>query len=191
IRYYGIALLIFDVTQIQLFTRPGIATDNVCIAMDPTTRLAGAILLWAIEIAMQFRIYALYKRSYRVGLFNFALFLASIAAFLWVLIHNAVRQRAVIAEAIHLPLPGCPSIHSGIEWLQWVPATIFEGVLFGWALYKTLQSTVGRWQSGSSISLYATILRDNVLYFFGISCLLIFNNLMVVVRLITVQPPVQ
>ncbi|KAF8523443.1 hypothetical protein BU17DRAFT_20918, partial [Hysterangium stoloniferum] len=180
IRYYGIALLVFDVTQIHLFSRPGITNDTVCVAMDSIIRVVGAILLWTIEIIMQLRIYALYKRSHKVGLFNLTLFLASIGAFLWILIHNALRRRAVISEAIHFPLPGCPSIHSGIEWLQWVPATIFEGVLFCWALYKTLESTVGRWQSGSSISLYTLILRDNLLYFFGITCLLIFNNLMVV-----------
>lgn len=103
----------------------------------------------------------------------------------WILIHNALRRRAVIAEAIKLPLPGCPSIHTGIEWAQWVPgkinnvqfpilfwfndflATAFEGVLFGWALYKTLKSSVGRWTSGIRISLYELILRDNLIYFSG------------------------
>ena len=52
---------------------------------------------------------------------NIALFLISIAGFLWVVIHNAERRQALIATAVHLPLPGCPSINSGIEWAQWIP----------------------------------------------------------------------
>lgn len=152
---------------------------------------------------------------------NFILFLASVGVYLWILIHNALRRRAVIADAIKLPLPGCPSIHTGIEWAQWVPgkiykfdvfksyfwscfsiATAFEGILFGWALYKTLRSSVIRWSSGARISLYEVILRDNLIYFFGyavayttvylmnrtprIACILVFNNLMVLVRTLNI-----
>lgn len=162
-----------------------------CVAMDSIIRVVGAISLWSVEIIMQLRVYAVYKCSRRVSsasrrlfLFNLPwfrvilivtkiaiingiLFLGSIAGFLFILIHNAIRRRAVIADAIRLPLPGCPSIHSGIEWAQWVPATAYEGVLFGFALYKTLKSTAGRFRSGGRISLYALLLRDNLFYFFG------------------------
>ncbi|KJA29680.1 hypothetical protein HYPSUDRAFT_127052 [Hypholoma sublateritium FD-334 SS-4] len=180
IRYYGIFLLFFDVIQIHVFSIPGITSDTLCVAMDSIIRIVGALSLWAIEIVMQMRIYALYKCSRRVALINAVLFLASIGVFLWILSFNALRRREVIAEAIHYPLPGCPSVHSGIEWLQWIPATVFESILFFWALYKTLSSTVTRWRGGQRISLYHLILRDNISYFFGITCLLIFNNLMVV-----------
>ncbi|KAF8987751.1 hypothetical protein BDQ17DRAFT_1374699 [Cyathus striatus] len=163
IRYYGIALLIFDVTQIHLFTRPGITSDTVCVAMDSVIRIVGAILLWSIEIVMQLRIYAIFKCSIKVAAINFILFLASIGGFMYILIFNAIRRHAVIAD-----------------WAQWVPATGFEGALFLWALYRTLSSTVGKWRRGSGLTLYELVLRDNVLYFFGITCLLIFNNLMVV-----------
>jgi len=180
IRYYGIALLVFDVVQIHVFSIPGITYDNLCVAMDSIIRVIGALNLWAIEIVMQMRIYAICRCSRKVAVINFTLFLVSIAGFLWVLAHNAQRRRAVIANAIHLPLPGCPSIHSGIEWAQWIPATAFEGVLFLWAVHQTLQSTIRTWHSESHQSLFSTIVRDNVLYFFGIACLLVFNNLMVV-----------
>jgi len=180
IRYYGILLLIFDVTQIHTFSIPGITNDTVCVAMDSIIRIVGALLLWSIEIMMQMRIYALYKNSKKVALINFILFLGSIGAFMWILIHNAVRRHAVIAEAVRLPLPGCPSIHSGIEWIQWIPATVFEGILFFWVLYKSISTSFGHWRDGNTVSLYSIILRDNILYFFGITCLLIFNNLMVV-----------
>ncbi|KAF8987750.1 hypothetical protein BDQ17DRAFT_1374696 [Cyathus striatus] len=136
IRYYGIALLIFDVTQIHLFSRPGITNDTVCVAMDAVIRIVTTI--------------------------NIILFLASIGGFMYILIFNAIRRHAVIADVIHLPLPGCPLRP------------------FLWALYRTLSSTVGKWKRGSGLSLYELVLRDNILYFFGITCLLIFNNLMVV-----------
>uniref|UniRef100_A0A0W0FEH9 DUF6533 domain-containing protein n=1 Tax=Moniliophthora roreri TaxID=221103 RepID=A0A0W0FEH9_MONRR len=199
IRYYTITLLVFDVIQIHTFSIPGVTSDNVCVAMDSIIRVVGAISLWSVEIIMQLRVYALYKCSKKAGIFNIRLtrypvtdgrqqiaiinaflFLCSIAGFLYVLIFNAQRRRAVIADAIHLPLPGCPSIHSGIEWAQWVPATAFEGVLFGFALYKTLKSTTLRLRSGSRVGLYSLLLRDNLFYFFAIAFVLVFNNLMVV-----------
>ncbi|THU90878.1 hypothetical protein K435DRAFT_781003 [Dendrothele bispora CBS 962.96] len=180
IRYYTITLLLFDVIQIHVFSIPGVTSDNVCVAMDSIIRVVSAISLWSVEIVMQLRVYALFKCSKRVAVLNGVLFLGSIAGFLWILIHNAQRRRAVIADAIHLPLPGCPSIHSGIEWAQWVPATGYEGVLFGFALYKTLRSTTARIRNGVRVSLYSLLLRDNLFYFFGIACLLVFNNLMVV-----------
>lgn len=85
IRYYSIVLLIFDVTQIHLFARPGITSDKVyvppsfslnsilmpgtsCLGMDPTIRVIGAVSLWSIEIIMQLRIYALYEGNKKVSI---------------------------------------------------------------------------------------------------------------------------
>jgi hypothetical protein len=104
-----------------------------------------------------------------------------------VLIYNAEHRRVLIANAMHLPLPGCPAIQSGIEWAQWIPgmytqfnyhsvihyyhchqATAFEGVLFLWVVHKTLRSTFHKWRVNNSFdSLYSTIVKDNILYFFG------------------------
>ncbi len=66
-------------------------------------------------------IFSLMVSYSQVALINALLFAGSIAGFFYILIFNAQRRQAVIADAIHLPLPGCPSIHSGIEWVQWVP----------------------------------------------------------------------
>ncbi|KAJ3984371.1 hypothetical protein F5890DRAFT_1411773 [Lentinula detonsa] len=180
IRYYTLALLLFDVVQIHVFALPGVTSDNICVAMDSIIRVVGAISLWAVEIIMQLRVYALYQCSRKIAFFNCVLFLGSIAGYMFVLVHNAQRRRAVIASAIALPLPGCPSIHTGIEWAQWVPATIYEGILFGFALYKTIQSNASQLRKGNRISLRSILLRDNLVYFFGIACILVFNNLMVV-----------
>ncbi|KAH8822665.1 hypothetical protein DL96DRAFT_1470099 [Flagelloscypha sp. PMI_526] len=180
IRYYSLVLLVFDVAQIHSFSIPGVTSDTVCVVMDSMIRVVGALSLWSIEIIMMLRVYALYKCSRTVALVMAALFLASVGGFMGILIHNGMKRHSVIADSIHYPLPGCPSVHSGIEWAQWVPATCFEGVLFGFALFKTVRSAGGRVKTGRKISLYQLILRDNLAYFFAISVLLIFNNLMVV-----------
>ncbi|KAJ7055850.1 hypothetical protein C8F01DRAFT_447501 [Mycena amicta] len=180
IRYYSITLLLFDLVQIHVFARPGITSPNLCVAMDTIIRVVGAVSLWSVEIVMQLRVYAIYGCSKRVAAINLALFSGSIAGFMWILIFNHSRRAAVIASVIHLDLPGCPSVHSGIEWAQWVPATIFEGILFIFALAKTFESTIISWKTHGKLSLYTLLLRDNILYFFGIAAILVFNNLMVV-----------
>ncbi|KAF7318550.1 UBA-e1-C domain-containing protein [Mycena chlorophos] len=168
ILFCRIVLLLFDAIQIHVFAIPNITSDGLCVAMDTIIRVVGAASLWSIEIIMQLRVYALYNRSKRVAAINLALFLISIAAFLWILVYNHAHRAAVIADAIHLPLPGCPTVHSGIEWAQWVPATIFEGKRDIVKGYRAL------------LPLHTILLRDNILYFFGVCVLLIFNNLMTV-----------
>lgn len=103
---------------------------------------------------------------------------------MYILIFNAERRRSVIADSIHLNAPGCPSIHTGIEWAQWVPgicpasctanfsnghkiATAFEGVLFLFALYKSIKTAAFRVKKSRTIrvSLSNLVLRDNLLYF--------------------------
>ncbi|KAJ6461911.1 hypothetical protein C8R47DRAFT_1027161 [Mycena vitilis] len=179
IRYYGIAVLIFDVAQIHDFARPGIKSNELCLLIDPVTRVVGAVLLWSVEIIMQLRVYALYGCSKRVAVFNIILFIGSIIGFFAILLYNHSKRAAAIASVVRLPLPGCPTIHAGIEWALWVPATLYEGVLFGFALFKTIQSTVYVLTTDSKVSLYSLLLRANITYFFGIAALLVFNNLMV------------
>ncbi|KAJ7598145.1 hypothetical protein C8J56DRAFT_912720 [Mycena floridula] len=178
VRYYTIAMLVFDVTQIHVFARPGITNPNLCVAMDSIIRVVGAISLWAVEITMQLRVYALFGCSRKVAVFNAAVFTLSIMGFFGILIRNAIVRHSVIASAIKLPLPGCPSIHSGLEWAQWVPATVFEIVLFAFALVKSIGSM--RKSDTFGESLYYVLIRDNLLYFAGIACVLLFNNFMVV-----------
>ncbi|KAK0200744.1 hypothetical protein DFS33DRAFT_1507440 [Desarmillaria ectypa] len=180
VRYYSISLLVFDAIQIHVFSIPGVPSDNLCVAVDAITRITGAISLWSIEIVMQLRVYALFTCSKRVAVINGFLFASSIAAFLWILIHNVARQGAVIADAVRLPLLGCPSIHSRIEWAQWVPATAYEVVLFSFAVVKTFEFMLNNMTRGYRQSLRSILLRDNILYFLAISCILVLNNLMVV-----------
>ncbi|KAF9020451.1 hypothetical protein BDP27DRAFT_1387851 [Rhodocollybia butyracea] len=159
IRYYTLILLLFDVIQIHVFTLPGVTSDDVCVAMDSVIRVVGALSLWSVEIIMQLR----------VAIFNFFYSWALSQVFLCA-DFNAERRRAVIADAIHLPLPAVLLL---IEYRMGTMATAFEGILFGFALYKTASSTTERLRKGNQISLYSLILRDNLVYFFGVACLLV------------------
>ncbi|KAK7001698.1 UBA-e1-C domain-containing protein [Favolaschia claudopus] len=163
----SIALLLFDVIQIHVFARPGITSDNLCVAMDTIIRVVGAVSLWSVEIIMQLRIYALFGCS-KPG---------SIAGFMWILIHNHSVRASVIADVIDLPLPGCPSVHSGIEWAQWVPATIFEGILVGFALFKTFETTIS---SLRKTALLPSIQSSCGIIFYislgTVAAILVFNN---------------
>ncbi|TEB18585.1 hypothetical protein FA13DRAFT_1745591 [Coprinellus micaceus] len=174
VRYYTIALLLFDVIQIHTFAIPGVTSNAVCLAMDPTIRVVGAISLWAIEIIMQLRIYAIFDCSKKVAAFNGLLFLASIGCFIWILAKNAIGRAERIASAIRLPLPGCPAINGGLHG----PTTVFEGVLFGFVLYKAANSLTMKVRLNQRWSISQVLLGDNILYFFGISALLVVNNVM-------------
>ncbi|KAI9061115.1 hypothetical protein FKP32DRAFT_1576794 [Trametes sanguinea] len=187
VRYYTLAALVFDVAQIHSFShfQPSL---NTCVWMDAMIRVVGALSLWGVEIVMQLRIYALFRLSKRVAVINAVLFVVSVAGFIWILVHNGLVRASVIAQAKSLPIPGCPVVHTGIEWAQWVPATIFEGILFGYALWKAGENFLARLRRsdgklvtrGWRPTLYSVVLSDNLLYFFFIACILTFNNLMVV-----------
>jgi len=85
VRYYTITVTVFDVAQIHSFAtfQP---SPTTCVAMDSTIRVVGVLSLWAVEIVMQLRIYALYRCSKKVALVNGILFLVSIVGFLYILI---------------------------------------------------------------------------------------------------------
>ncbi|KAL1759296.1 hypothetical protein FB107DRAFT_271113 [Schizophyllum commune] len=176
IRYYTIAVLAFDVIQIHTFAIPGVTSDSLCVAMDAITRIVGAILLWSVEIIMQLRVYALYRCCRGVAVFNGVLFLSSVGGFLYVLITNTMKRHDLIARAEHLDLPGCPVIHSISEWPLWLPATIFEVVLFSFALAASLRTVMS---DRHDYSLRRTLIRDNLTWFFGVFVLLVLNQLMV------------
>jgi len=180
IRYYTIFLVVFDVLQIHGFAIPGVPSLDLCLATDPTTRMLGAISLWSVEIIMQLRIYVLYNRSKRVALFNGILFIISIAAFLCIMVINAIERRALILKAVHLPLPGCPVINGNTQWALWIPAMLFEFILFGFAVFKSIVSTAARMKLNKRTTLTGILLHENILYFLVVAALLIFNNLMAI-----------
>ncbi|KAF5342606.1 hypothetical protein D9611_001401 [Ephemerocybe angulata] len=178
IRYYTILLLLFDVVQIHSFAIPGVTSNAVCVAMDPTVRIVGAISLWSIEIIMQVRVYALYGCSRKIAIFNAVVFALSIIAFLVLLVHNTMARAQMIASAIKLPLPGCPAINGGLGWALWLPATGFELLLFAFAVYKSIRSLTFKAKLQEKWTLMGVLIGDNILYFVGITSVLLFNTVM-------------
>ncbi|TEB21210.1 hypothetical protein FA13DRAFT_1742308 [Coprinellus micaceus] len=179
IRYYTILLLVFDTVQVHIFAVPGVTSRQVCLIMDPTIRVVGAISLWAIEIVMQLRVYALFNCSRKVAIFNGALFTLSIAAFVVLLVRGSIGRAEIIADAMRFPLLGCPAINHGPgKWAQWIPATVFEVFLLGFVVYKSIGALSMRAHLKVRASLNEVLLGDNILYFFGITVLLALNNLM-------------
>ena len=82
------------------------------------------------------------------------------------------------------------------------PATLFEFVLFGMAVYKTIVSSSAKMKVNGRRSLAAILLHGNIVYFFlyafwimrahvilkvrfifRMACVFVFNNLMVAVSL--------
>lgn len=109
------------VTVSRLSSRRETDVALSCVWMDAIIRVVGALSLWGVEIVMQLRIYALFRLSKRVAVINAVLFLGSVAGFMGILVHNGLVRASVIAQAKSLPIPGCPVVHTGIEWAQWVP----------------------------------------------------------------------
>jgi hypothetical protein len=178
VRYYTIAVILLNTIQIHLFTHKGYATDTSCVAFYVVTRVAGGIAVWAIEIIMQLRIYALFGCSRKIAIFNAVLFFTSMLSCLGIITYDGVLRKKLIANAVHLPLIGCPVINGGIQWAEWVPTTIYETILFSFALVKYLQRP-RKSAIGEDISMYNILINDNMLYFLSVTFVLIFNNLMV------------
>jgi hypothetical protein len=140
----------------------------------------GAISLWSVEIIMQIRIYCLFNCSKKIALFNGILFLISIGLFLVILVEKAIHRPSTITSLVESPLVGCPIVNRGSQWELWVPATVYEFILFGFALYKAVASSSAWIKLNRRPTLMAVLIQGNILYFLVISGLLIFNNLMVV-----------
>ena len=68
-----------------------------CLIMDPTIRVVGATSLWAIEIVMQLRVYALFNCSKKVSI--------SVSSRMPVLLINPTRLRYSTARYSHYPSP--------------------------------------------------------------------------------------
>ena len=55
-----------------IMTEHQLTPADSCVAFDMILRIAGAVALWAIEIIMQLRVYALFGCSRKVGLFKWS-----------------------------------------------------------------------------------------------------------------------
>lgn len=177
VRYYTICLIVLNAIQIHLFTHKGYATNTSCVVFSILLRVAGGIAVWAVEIFMQLRIYALFGCSRKIAVFNAVVFLSSVLSSLGIIIYDGVQRKELIAYAEHLPLPGCPDVNGGIQWAEWVPTTIYELILCSFALFKLFQRR--DWEEYRTVSTFNILINDNMLYFSGVTFVLVLNGLMV------------
>jgi len=180
IRYYTIFLLAFDAFQTHYLDEHEISNSNraLCVLVDPTDRIAGAIGLWSIEIVMQWRIYVLFKRSKKVAIANGILFVASMFLFIYIMVVNAIIRNKAVPNTAILGEIGCPSQIGGSDWALWVPATVFEVIIFLLALYICATGANGT-EENKRPSLISVLISENVLHFFFVASLLLFYVLMV------------
>ncbi len=57
----------------------------------------------------------------QIAIFNAALFICAILAFVGILTDLAIGRQKAITSAIRLTLIGCPVVNTPIEWSEWIP----------------------------------------------------------------------
>ncbi|PPQ63567.1 hypothetical protein CVT24_004864 [Panaeolus cyanescens] len=93
--------------------------------------------------------------------------------FMWLLICDTLQRGKVIGVPQNGPSVGChPTLNKGLQWELWLPATLFELLLFSQALYKTVISTSIRIRLNKRISLAQFLLQDSLMYFFVWRCVI-------------------
>ena len=138
--------------------------------------------------ASQQKVVNLLTLCQQIAIFNGVLFVLSMLAFIGIVIDLGLGRKKLIAEAIHLPLPGCPVVDSKIQWSEWIPgmlrqvslgwggvrshawaATIFEFILFSFALFKYMSAPdFSKLPTLKRVTKLSFILvGDNMLYFLG------------------------
>ncbi|KDQ60213.1 hypothetical protein JAAARDRAFT_32589 [Jaapia argillacea MUCL 33604] len=127
---------------------------------------ASLMIVWLVQILMQFRIYALYNRSPPISVVLLSCFFIQVVAIAALLVFDfrEFEVTATPAPAIKFcTIARAPSFLYGL----WIPIITFESILFALALYKSacrFCSTVpGGW---TGVSLLDVMIRDSVLYFF-------------------------
>ncbi|KDQ50842.1 hypothetical protein JAAARDRAFT_141370, partial [Jaapia argillacea MUCL 33604] len=123
---------------------------------------------WVVQVIMQFRIYAMYNRSRRILFFMVSCFLMEVAAAMAFALYQD-------AEGINSPLlvvvqmgswTGClvtkpPRFSYG----TWASILAFEGILFLFALYKTVLHLMRLRAHWTRDNVTDVLLRDNMFYF--------------------------
>ncbi|KAH7922529.1 hypothetical protein BV22DRAFT_1131339 [Leucogyrophana mollusca] len=125
-----------------------------------------AVLDWLMQIVLQMRIYALYKRSNRVLSFTALGYLAEIIAMSTIL---GIANAHIVA--INEPIPGigiCSATNIPASFYRfWLPIIAFEGTLCLLALWVGIRDLVSgfRAQGINGINVLEVLVKDSVFYF--------------------------
>ncbi|KDQ60221.1 hypothetical protein JAAARDRAFT_109238, partial [Jaapia argillacea MUCL 33604] len=127
---------------------------------------ASTLIVWLVQILMQFRIHALYNRSLLISIVLLSCFLIQVVVIAVFLVFD-IRELEVTATPAptikFCAIARVPSFFYGL----WIPIMTFESILFALALYKSACRLRSRVPDGwTGVSLLDVMIRDSVLYFF-------------------------
>ncbi|KDQ52891.1 hypothetical protein JAAARDRAFT_39840 [Jaapia argillacea MUCL 33604] len=160
-RYYGNG----SVIAIHLILLSDTSSNKLCRVMFITQAWANCLAVWIVQIIVQLRVYAMYRRSRYIGSLIVTGFVIEIAAMV-----TLVTFESVGLEATASPVPGIqlctvtkiPTFTYGF----WLAIMMFECLLFVLALYQAIGRFLKRRDRWRQQSLIDVLLRDNILYFF-------------------------
>ncbi|KAF8338667.1 hypothetical protein F5887DRAFT_982326 [Amanita rubescens] len=160
-RYAGIVMLLY-VSFLILF---GPEISNVRYDYFLVESWMGAFSLWAVELMLQLRLYALYNCSRRVAVVVGSVFFVYASAFVGVTSfasynHFGKLEGYFLAGELYCR-PSSPFRGTGFSY--WIIVACFEDFVLGLTIYKGYQSR-HRGNVPVLADIYPTLLRDTVLY---------------------------
>ncbi|KAG9008098.1 hypothetical protein FRB94_013755 [Tulasnella sp. JGI-2019a] len=164
IRYYGIALLTFDMIALS-----GTWGPSFCHNYFYVLGSGGFLLLFAVEAALQLRVYALYNCNRRLLIFNAIWFIAEATTMVTLFLIDTAQYKPTKTPA---GLTGCWSTAIGQNYTQgiWWICLAFEGWLSFLVTRKAYQSFR---DFGLKSTIFLVLIRDSLVWFFLLGgCLL-------------------
>ncbi|TFK67223.1 hypothetical protein BDN72DRAFT_843401 [Pluteus cervinus] len=159
-RYIGIGVTIFGTTLLAV---PRLS-DSLCVVWLRSEGAIGMGTAWAVQLILQLRIYALYRRSRLVGcvtLVCWVLQMAYIVPFLWI----ATSGGKIIAQTKGeyqrcIITPMLPTVVAA-----WGVLMCYEGLLLTLTINKAFEYYKIRRATPNSVrSIQGVIIRDSILY---------------------------
>ncbi|KAG8902273.1 hypothetical protein FRB99_004692 [Tulasnella sp. 403] len=169
-RYFGLFLL-----TVEAISETGSWNDKFCNFYFSVVGVGTTLILYLVEIGMQFRVYALYDGSKWILYLNGGIFLVEVI----ILTTLLAVERTYHLKIIHPPLPGCwNSERPRLILVTWFIALAYELYLFSLVAYKAYV----RWRDeGRLMGMFRIMFRDAVLWFILITGLLAWNAFMFII----------
>ncbi|EGO22711.1 hypothetical protein SERLADRAFT_393218 [Serpula lacrymans var. lacrymans S7.9] len=162
-RYLGDLVLICDTCVFMLSSVP----PQLCLTYVEFQSWASTIIIWTMQIIMQFRIYAMYQWSKKIICFVAACFIIEVA-FMFAVKMVSARSGAYPDLS---PIDGVhPCIYKALPdflYSSWVAMMSYESILFSFAVWMGIKHVKEmralRYLRGGSI--FEVLIRDSSFYF--------------------------
>ncbi|KAI0789559.1 hypothetical protein C8Q75DRAFT_878851, partial [Abortiporus biennis] len=156
-RFFALAYLIFDSVPL---TKSGVVNSRVCVIYLMCDDIVTLLTTLSVQVILQLRVYALYKRSRKVLIFLMTIFAFEISTMV-VLIGITMKH----LENIPLISTSTGCYYKGLLQLSavfWAPGLVYEPILFGMIAYKAWGRKI---LNEPRIPLVTKMARDSLLYF--------------------------